>query len=661
VVHGRDRRWIWYLIALVVIWAVLAFSSDVVGLFTHSDSKPFALRTVGKPCADDASWTCGSIVVPFDRASAAGGSLRVHFRVLPRELVDSPSAGMIVVVAGGPGQDSMSQAAWAHGTFRGFLTNHDLLLVDNRGTGTSDAINCPMLQAEQPDASVQAVAQCRALLGAHADDFSTSAAVDDLSAILARLHVGRIDLYGESYGTFFAQVFASRYPRVVQRLVLDGAYPLQVDPWRRDAIPTALAGLRAVCQADPICKASGDPVALVDRIVPALRARTVRGTTSDAFGRPVTIVGSVTDLAYALDEAGRNGTIYRELPAALAAATHTPADPIPLLRLLAERPEPVLAQFGAPDTATRLSIGLLVADTCADYPHPFTLTDPLAQQTNELAAARHAFLSTARNRFTPFEPNEAAPTDAFCLGWPPPTNLPLPTLLSGRATIIPTVVLEGSLDTITPPPGARAVASQFHHSRYVEIPYVGHVTALSDKTHCAAGIAAQFLATGVIDTACATRTIAPPHVESFPRTMSEELPAATVLQTHATLSTDDRRIIATARDVITDCLWQWGTVGILSGPGLRGGTFAATGPLSFDPIDLNLDAIHWTADTTITGQLRVDPERDSVAGTITVSLATQQIRLGIHSNLFGNLAAMTFTGTLHDHPLDYLTTGALGL
>ena len=149
-------------------------------------------------------------------------------------------------------------------------------------------------------------------------------------------------------------------------------YPLAVDPWRRDAIPAALADLRTVCRADVKCRRSGDPVAALARILPGLRDQKLTGQTSDAFGRYVDVDGSVANLVFVLDEAGRDGSAYRELPAALAAATRTTdPDPVPLLRLVAERQRPIFGPSrGVAPQASDLSIGLLVADTCADYPNP---------------------------------------------------------------------------------------------------------------------------------------------------------------------------------------------------------------------------------------------------------------------------------------------------
>ena len=577
----RDRRWIWYLIAVVAIWVGIAFGSDVVGWFTGPHRPPFDLRTVGAPCRDSSSWTCGSVAVPLERTVPSKGTIRVHFRVLPREITDNPSAGTIVVVAGGPGQSTIDQFQWAQSAFRGLLADHDLLLVDNRGTGASGAVNCPMLQAEQPYLSADAVAQCRSLLGSRADDYGTDAAVDDLDQILTSIHSRRVDLYAESYGTYFAQVFALRHPQHLQRIVLDGAYPLAVDPWHRDDLPAALADLRSVCRSDTRCRALGDPVALLERVLPSLRAQSLHGETSDAFGRLVDVDGSVANLAFALEEAGRDGSAYRELPAALAAATRRPTpDPQPLLRLIAERERPIFgpARQAAP-TASSLSIGLNVAVTCADYPQPFRLTDPVAEQTHELTAARAKVVSSATDNFAPFTTDEALPPDTTCIGWPAPSSAP-PTSHAPFPKV-PTLVMEGSLDTITPPPGARAVATEFSRAQYLEMPNLGHVTALSDDSHCAAGIAATFLATGKVDTSCIPRIPAPAAVDAFPTRIADEAPAVPALeQESAGIPVGDLRTVAVVRDAISDVLWRWGRVGILSGHGLRGGTFQADGPLA---------------------------------------------------------------------------------
>ena len=50
--------------------------------------------------------------------------------------------------------------------------------------------------------------------------------------MLRALRMDTIDLYGDSYGTFFVQDFVARHPSVLNKVVLDSSYPRRgTDPW----------------------------------------------------------------------------------------------------------------------------------------------------------------------------------------------------------------------------------------------------------------------------------------------------------------------------------------------------------------------------------------------------------------------------------------------
>ena len=56
----------------------------------------------------------------------------------------------------------------------------------------------------------------------HASDlFNTAYSARDAEGVVRALNVGRVDLYGDSYGSWFAQVFASRYPALLRSVTLD--------------------------------------------------------------------------------------------------------------------------------------------------------------------------------------------------------------------------------------------------------------------------------------------------------------------------------------------------------------------------------------------------------------------------------------------------------
>ena len=84
------------------------------------------------------------------------------------------------------------------------------------------------------------MAACGESLGSRAALYSTAYAADDLAAILEALEVRQIDLYGDSYGTYFEQVFAVRHPAALRAIVLDGAYPL--DGARLCVVPDVCTG-----------------------------------------------------------------------------------------------------------------------------------------------------------------------------------------------------------------------------------------------------------------------------------------------------------------------------------------------------------------------------------------------------------------------------------
>ena len=93
-------------------------------------------------------------------------------------------------------------------------------------------------------------------------------------AVLDALGLARVDVYGDSYGSFAAQTLALRHPDRVRSLVLDGTYPLDFDPWARDALTVLRSALRATCDRSPTCPWSGfDPAERVATLARRLRAR----------------------------------------------------------------------------------------------------------------------------------------------------------------------------------------------------------------------------------------------------------------------------------------------------------------------------------------------------------------------------------------------------
>ena len=92
----------------------------------------------------------------------------------------------------------------------------------------------------------------------HASDlFTTAYSARDVSTVLRRLKLNRVDLYGDSYGSWFSQVFASRYAAQLRSVTLDSTYQvLGLDPWYTTTVVTARRAFDQACALSTACSAA---------------------------------------------------------------------------------------------------------------------------------------------------------------------------------------------------------------------------------------------------------------------------------------------------------------------------------------------------------------------------------------------------------------------
>src|SRR5204863_7443754 len=155
---------------------------------------------------------CGAIIRSLDPSGATTrDTIKVGFQYYPHLNSTTQQLETIVAMEGGPGYPSTESRHSYIGLFRPLMDHHDLLLVDHRGTGLSHAVDCPLLQSE-PNPQHDGISACGATLGNGAYLYGTALAADDLAAVLEALAINQVDMYGDSYGTYFSQTFAVRHP-----------------------------------------------------------------------------------------------------------------------------------------------------------------------------------------------------------------------------------------------------------------------------------------------------------------------------------------------------------------------------------------------------------------------------------------------------------------
>lgn len=171
---------------------------------------------------------CTNLSVPEDYAQPSGKHIRLHIAVLKAQTAE-PASDPLFFIAGGPGEASTQAYPQEAAAFEGLHSERAIVLVDQRGTGESNPLNCPEAsQSLAPAASTEVSRQtiaCLAQLSGDPRFFTTSVAVKDLDAVRAAFGYKEIDLYGISYGTRVALEYLRDYPGHTRSVILDGVVP----------------------------------------------------------------------------------------------------------------------------------------------------------------------------------------------------------------------------------------------------------------------------------------------------------------------------------------------------------------------------------------------------------------------------------------------------
>jgi pimeloyl-ACP methyl ester carboxylesterase len=186
----------------------------------------------------------------------------LHILILPA-LAEKPATDPVFGFAGGPGQ-SAAETFPQMTAMVALRQTHDLVFIDQRGTGKSNPLPCP---SDENDAqlflngsggsAVKDLPGCRKELETRADltQYTTSYSADDVDDVRAALGLDKIDLLGGSYGTLAALVYLRRHGEHVRSVVLEGVAPPDFKlplPFAK-TIQASLDHLFTNCAADPEC------------------------------------------------------------------------------------------------------------------------------------------------------------------------------------------------------------------------------------------------------------------------------------------------------------------------------------------------------------------------------------------------------------------------
>ncbi len=424
---------------------------------------------------------CGELLVKENPADISSREISLNILRLPA-ISPAPKEDPLFLIQGGPGGSSVDMAEMVHNAFADVRKNRDLIFVDQRGTGKSNPMFCERLtdadeqlpEPEQTKKSLILIKNCAEKYQAQVPYYTTPYAVQDLETIREILGYRKINLWGGSYGTRVALEYLREFPQHVRTVVLDGVAPVQIalpKYFQRDAL-AALEAVNAECQAQEKCKK------LYGNIVEKAERVTQRFAQAQAANAPIIIQFEhprhQQQTKLILTPKSFSGLVFmslysRDLTVLLphAIANAEKGD----YRLIAS-----LSALASEQTSfSGISEGMRYSIVCNEDKHFISDAD--------IATAKPFFGLNMLEDFS----------DA-CALWPKailPKNYNEPI-----ASDVPTLLLSGNHDPVTPSHWAKMVAKHLSHSLQIVAPGGNHSISMEG---CVPKIIAQFIELGTVD------------------------------------------------------------------------------------------------------------------------------------------------------------------
>ncbi|AYF78374.1 alpha/beta fold hydrolase [Nocardia yunnanensis] len=466
-----------------------AAAAVTAGLVTGCDSGTPAASPSWCPTVEGHAVECGTVSRPLVEGRADLGTVDVGYARI-KHSGGQPAAGTLLPNPGGPGVPMISHAAEAAQVTADLLTDHDVLLIDPRGTGVSGALDCGVgadeYQLGTREQQRDAVGRCAKALGDRAAGYTSAATVDDFDAVRARLGIDKVIPYGISYGTYLMPVYAQRHPDRVAAMVLTGAYAHDHDPLQRPNAAAVSLALQRICERSHACDGN---TAVEDLRAVATRLRE----------HPLPVAAKSEVL---LTEAKLASLVFEAATSNVGAAPQamTPLGLLPAALHDAVRGDDRgLIEFTklTTDEPAYENIGLYITVACNDYPPLWSREAALPQREQQfqqrLDQAVGEFGAFSAAGFTGGQRDGG---DA-CIQWPGIAGHQRPDQVSTPMPGVPVLVLSGDLDAITPDANGKQLAAEFPHATFVSVPNTGHVPDL-EPTGCVTGIVAGFVRTGEV-------------------------------------------------------------------------------------------------------------------------------------------------------------------
>ncbi|MCG8433357.1 MAG: alpha/beta fold hydrolase [Gammaproteobacteria bacterium] len=494
-------------LAISLTILLLSFASQAQEDVDYFARDTFRIDTVVCPFKNEIKYEpgdmeCGLLQVPENREDPDSRFIELHFVKLnskwddekQKENDDEEDSGLasgkredpVIYLTGGPG----SKVTFYVRRFKdhGILKHRDMYILEQRGIGSSGDF-CPnyftrnpqtvdvKTFAEQLDAQLAVARECStnaAAAGVDLTGYNTIENARDVRALRIALGFERWNVWGISYGSILGQAYIKEDPEAILAVVLDAIVPISR---RDDALYWRVVKWydRDLKKLDEACQAHGDCA----DYYPDLGKR-IREATQSIVDNPIVVDAKNVELfpsgeaRFFQDTAAflpflffYEQSNYPGLPAIIYAWADA----------LESRDENLFKGLASVGQFFNISRGMYDAINCQDGFFQ-------AQAASGIADIKeYPVLGSAIGSVDFYEKRARVCHDT---GVPPRD----PDEYAPVETDIPTLIIEGEMDPITPPPLAKAILPGFSNGTYVEFPYAGHGPSRSVK--CAGDMLNKF-------------------------------------------------------------------------------------------------------------------------------------------------------------------------
>ena len=436
---------------------------------------------------------CGTHRVFENRETRTGRTIDLKIAVAPA-LRRNPDADPLFAFEGGPGGGAATLAAERIPMLHRFQTDRDIVLIDQRGTGDSNPLDCEPDKTEDDDLSsadafpAERFRTCLQKLNADPALYTTSVAMDDIDEVRQALGYGVINLWGGSYGTRAALVYLKRHEASVRTVVLDGVAPtdMRIPLYMPRDGQRALDRLLDDCEKDthgcgrtyPALRAS------VTTLWAALEQRPRVSFLHPRTGKPASIVASKRLVASIVFQSLYSPEVAALLPQLLTDASTGNFQGILALAFASDLPKGAMSE------------GMFLSVVCAE-------DMPRISESDIDRAASEGFLGRGM-----FDTRMKA-----CDFWPkgPVADDYYTPVTSAK----PVLIFSGQNDPVTPPSWGEQVAATLSNSRHVIVPGSGHIAL---PRGCVQDLVQKFLDAADVhglDVSCVDKLQRPPFFTSY--------------------------------------------------------------------------------------------------------------------------------------------------